>query len=140
MPITKRKAAGGRAGKKTVKPASKLKSKLPIKRSIPAAAVQQQQQQAAAGGNSGKGTQGVAATGSAPAATEVPISPVTGLPTRTKVHLPIKGFGRLNAFQVLENLYGHSAQDLKRILEYEERHQNRRMVIDRINDLLRRIK
>lgn len=138
MPITKRKAAGGRAGKKTVKPASKLKSKLPIKRSIPAAAVQQQQ--ATAGGNSGKGTQGVAATGSAPAATEVPISPVTGLPTRTKVHLPIKGFGRLNAFQVLENLYGHSAQDLKRILEYEERHQNRRMVIDRINDLLRRIK
>jgi hypothetical protein len=138
MPITKRKTAGVRAGKKAIKPAAKMKAKLPIKRSIPAAAVQQQQQ-AGAGGNSGKGAQGVAA-GSSAAAAEAPISPVTGLPTRTKVHLPIKGFGRLNAFQVLENLYGHSAQDLKRILEYEERHQNRRMVIDRINDLLRRVK
>jgi hypothetical protein len=139
MPITKRKTAGARAGKKAVNPAAKLKAKLPIKRSIPASA-EQQQQRAGTAGSPSKGAQGMAATASAPAATEVPISPVTGLPTRTKVHLPIKGFGRLNAFQVLENLYGHSAQDLKRILEYEERHQNRRMVIDRINDLLRRIK
>jgi hypothetical protein len=71
---------------------------------------------------------------------DAPISPVTGLPTRAKVHLPIKGYGRLNAFQVLEQLYGHSPLDLKRILDYESLHQNRRMVTDRITDLLRRLK
>jgi hypothetical protein len=67
-----------------------------------------------------------------------PISPITGLKVREKIHLPIKGFGRLNGFGVLENLFGKSTAQLKQILEYEEKHQGRRMVIDRINDMLRR--
>jgi hypothetical protein len=69
---------------------------------------------------------------------KVVISPLTGLPVREKIHLPIKGYGRLNAFQVVENLYGKSVAQLKQILEYEEKHQGRRMVIDRINDMIRR--
>lgn len=67
-----------------------------------------------------------------------PISPVTGLPVREKIHLPIKGYGRLNGFEVLENLFGKTLPQLKQILTYEEAHQARRMVIDRINDMLRR--
>ena len=68
----------------------------------------------------------------------VPISALTGLPVREKIHLPIQGYGRLNGFGVLENLFGKSVAQLKEILEYEEKHQARRMVIDRINDMLRR--
>ena len=67
-----------------------------------------------------------------------PISAVTGLPIREKVHLPIKGYGRFNAFQVVENLFGKTTAQLKQILEYEQKHQARRMIIDRINDMLRR--
>src|SRR5690348_9911996 len=52
-----------------------------------------------------------------------PISPLTGLPTREKIHLPIKGYGRLNGFQVLENLFGKTIPQLKQILAYEEKHQ-----------------
>lgn len=77
-------------------------------------------------------------TRKAAATPPAPVSPVTGQPTREKVHLPIKGYGRLNGFQVLENLYGKSVKDLQRILDYEQRHQARRMVIDRINDMVRR--
>lgn len=66
------------------------------------------------------------------------LSPITGLPVREKIHLPIKGFGRFNGFQVLENLFGKTPAQLKEILAYEEKHQARRMVIDRINDMLRR--
>lgn len=69
---------------------------------------------------------------------KVAISPLTGLPVREKIHLPIKGYGRLNAFEVLENLYSKTPAQLKQILAYEEKHQARRMVIDRINDMLRR--
>ena len=67
-----------------------------------------------------------------------PVSPVTGLPTRQKVHLPIKGYGRYNSFQVVEMLYGKTPAELKQILAYEEQHQARRMIIDRIQDMLRR--
>lgn len=69
---------------------------------------------------------------------KAPISPVTGLPVREKIHLPIKGYGRLNAFEVVENLYGKTIPQLKQILAYEENHQARRMVMDRINDVIRR--
>lgn len=77
-----------------------------------------------------------------PAAAETtsraPISPLTGLPTREKIHLPIKGYGRYNSFQIVEQLYGKSTAELKSILAYEEKHQARRMVTDRIKDMLRR--
>jgi hypothetical protein len=85
---------------------------------------------------SGMVTRPVVAKGAAKA--KGPISPVTGLPVREKIHLPIKGFGRLNGFGVLENLFGKTPAELKQILAYEEKHQARRMVIDRIHDMLKR--
>jgi hypothetical protein len=51
--------------------------------------------------------------------------------------LPIAGYDELSAAQVQDRLDGLTPAELRRVREYEQRHANRKTVLDRIDRKLR---
>jgi hypothetical protein len=55
----------------------------------------------------------------------------------TERRLPIAGYDDLSAAQVQERLDGLTPAELRRLRDYEQRHANRKTVLDRIDRKLR---
>lgn len=56
---------------------------------------------------------------------------------RVTPNLPIAGYDELSAAQVQERLEGLTAAELRKLRDYEQRHANRKTVLDRIERRLR---
>jgi polyhydroxyalkanoate synthesis regulator phasin len=63
--------------------------------------------------------------------------PADGGDGRSKPNLPIAGYDELSAAQVQEKLEGLTPAELRKLGDYEQRHANRKTVLDRIERRLR---
>jgi polyhydroxyalkanoate synthesis regulator phasin len=63
--------------------------------------------------------------------------PVEGGDGRGAPNLPIAGYDELSAAQVQERLDGLTPAELRKLRDYEQRHANRKTVLDRIERRLR---